>query len=184
MPLDGSRSGWAHGPLRALTCRPISGAVGQERPVGYTARRSLNLTFGDSMETVYDLRTDTENIGHMQRGSLSPGPTGLAITHGLIGSPDWWAHIRAGTLHLRKVEGTVSGYWPGQWAAGPAEFEVRDQNGNASRWLCWLEPQLAGSVFRIGRAVQVQYVEQLLKTAFEGTRASKITVSIAVGTAP
>ena len=133
------------------------------------------------MKTVYHLRQNTDAIAHMQRASLESGPIGLRITHGLIGSPDWWSKVESGVLALQSVRGKVSGFWPGQWCDGPAEFEVQTSHGERTRWLCELPPSQAKTEFRVGRAVEVSFVEQELKSALEGkSNETKITVSIAL----
>jgi hypothetical protein len=103
------------------------------------------------------------------------------MTHGLVGSQEWWAQIKSGDLPLHSVQGIVSGFWPGQNDTGPAEFEVREADGKTSRWLCGAEPNVARNHFRRGRWVIVQYVCQQLKTAFEGCHETRITISICLG---
>jgi len=133
------------------------------------------------MKTVYHLRQDTEAIARMQRASLDPGPVGLRVTHGLIGSTDWWSRIESKSLALQVVRGKVSGFWPGQWGDGPAEFELQTNSGERSVWLCELPPSLSKQEFRIGRIVEVAFVDQELKSALEGkSNETKVTVSISV----
>lgn len=133
------------------------------------------------MKTVYQLRQDTEAIALMQRASLDSGPMGLRITHGLIGSPDWWSKVESGSLALQSISGKVSGFWLGQWSDGPAEFELQTSEGKCSRWLCELPPSQAKTEFCIGRAVEVSFVEQELKSALEGKGSeTKVTVSISL----
>jgi hypothetical protein len=112
---------------------------------------------------------------------LSDGPIGLKNTHGLIGADEWWEQIADGSLPIYEETGVVSGFWPGQWVTGPAEFELCDATGRKSHWLCEIEVGVARSAFRLNRPVWVRYVIQDLKTAFEGRTQSKVTVSIALG---
>lgn len=140
------------------------------------------LTLGvRSMKTVYHLQYDIETIASMQSASLGSGPTGLRITHGLVGSKEWWSNIESGTLPLQTLRGEVSGFWPGQWGDGPAEFELKTAYGERSMWLCEMPPSRAKALFIIGRAVEVSFVKQVRKTAVEGIGdESKITVSISL----
>jgi hypothetical protein len=117
----------------------------------------------------------------MQRSATSPGPVGLRITHGLVGSAEWWSQIQSEALPLQAERGVVSGYWPGQHGGGPAEFELRQPNGVTSHWHCELDPGQAGRRFLPGHPVEVQYVIQELKEAFNGSHATKVTVSISLG---
>jgi len=107
----------------------------------------------------------------------------LRATHGLVGFDDWWAQIESGALPVHRVIGAVSGYWPGQWAAGPAEFELKEPNGDRSMWDCGLEPPNATFAFRIGRPVEVRYVLQDMEAlrGDAGGRASKTMISILLG---
>ena len=130
------------------------------------------------MEVIYTLRNDTDAIAQMQHGSLSGGPAGLRVTHGLVGSDEWWTHIESGSLPVFLSQGVVSGFWPGQWGDGPAEFEVQQSDGHKTHWLCMLEPKQAKHVFIVGRPVIVQYVNQLLRHEFAGKRESKVTIAI------
>jgi hypothetical protein len=132
-------------------------------------------------EIVYELRNDAETIRHMQSAMLSDEPNGLKNSHGLIGTDEWWQQVLAGTLPIHEEVGVISGFWPGQWAGGPPEFELCDTTGRKSRWLCEVEVGEAGVAFRLGRPVCVRYVMQELKTALNGCTQSKVTVSIALG---
>jgi hypothetical protein len=133
------------------------------------------------MKTVYDLRNDSGGIAHMQSGSLDAGPVGLRVTHGLIGSTEWWMQIQNGTLQLHSVQGVISGFWPGQGGDGPAEFELEHPDGSKSMWLCEVEPDVAKRSFGIGRRALVKYVIQESKSPINGTHESKVTVSISLG---
>lgn len=133
------------------------------------------------MKTIYDLRSDSERIAHMQSASLDEGLAGLRATHGLVGSTEWWKQIHNGTLQQHSVQGVVSGFWPGQGGSGPAEFELEHSDGTKSKWLCDLEPEVAKRSFRIGCNALVRFVVQELKSPFNGTHETKVTVSIAVG---
>ena len=134
-----------------------------------------------TFESVYCLRDDKMSIESMQRGSLSDGPVGLRMTHGLVGSDQWWARQVEGTLQVTRVEGVISDFWPGQWGDGPAEFALRLESGNVSQWLCEIEPKQAARLFQIGRLAAVTFVEQELKTAFAGSTSTKVVTVIALG---
>lgn len=133
------------------------------------------------MDIVYELRNDTDTVRHLQSAMLSDEPLGLRNTHGLIGSDEWWEQIFTGTLAIHEEIGVISGFWPGEWAGGPAEFELCDETGCKSRWLCGVDVTLASIAFRIARPVCVRYVVQELKAVFQGRTRNKVTVSIALG---
>lgn len=132
------------------------------------------------MKTIYSLRADPEPIKHMQNASLSKGTAGLKITHGLIGSPEWWQAIESGALQVHKLRGKISRFWPGHHGDWP-EFELEEVNGHRSVWACELPAGQARSAFAEGAAVEVDYVLQELKTKFEGSSQSKVTLAIRAG---
>lgn len=132
-------------------------------------------------ERVYCLRDDSVSIESMQCGSQSKGPIGLRVTHGLVGSDLWWKAQADGTLPVARLEGVISGFWPGQWGDGPAEFEFRLESGAVSKWLCGVEPKQAARMFHIGRLAVVTYVEQELKTAFADNKSTKVVITISLG---
>lgn len=148
----------------------------RERLAVRTPPRILNC-----MDIVYELRSDTDTVRHMQSGMLSEEPIGLKNTHGLVGTDEWWEQIAVGTLPIHEEVGVISEFWPGQWGDGPAEFELCDTTSRKSRWLCGVEMRAARVAFRPGRPACVRYVIQELKTAFQGRAQSKVTVSISLG---
>ena len=117
----------------------------------------------------------------MRRASQSDGPHGLRITHGLVGSDQWWASQLDGSLPVVRLEGLISGFWPGQWGDGPSEFELTVVSGAKSTWFCGTAPNQAARVFKIGRRAAVTYVEQQLKTEFAGSTSTKVVTAIALG---
>lgn len=133
------------------------------------------------MNTIYQLRQDVTSIAQMQRASLDAGAAGLRITHGLIGSAEWWSQVDSGALPIHTVRGMVSGFWPGQWNDGPAEFELQTEQGERQLWLCEIPAAQAILEFRIGRTVAVSYVRQSLKARIEGQiNDTPITISISL----
>jgi hypothetical protein len=131
------------------------------------------------MEVVYDLREDAEGIAQMQRQALLKD-RGLRVTHGLVGSPEWWAQIKSGALPLKTITGVVSGFWPGQGGGGPAEFQIKEHDGTLSQWMCEMEPAPANRQFVLGRPVMIEYVVQEFKTEVCGSHETKVPVSIAL----
>lgn len=114
----------------------------------------------------------------MQRASQSDSTLGLMMTHGLIGSADWWSAIQTGRLPVVSERGEIQRVWLGQHAAGPAEIEILAAEGQLSRWLCNLEPSLAKRELLAGRSAVVEYVVQDLKAAFNGSQQTKIALTV------
>ena len=133
------------------------------------------------MNPIYQLRQDLTAIAQMQRASLGTGTAGLCITHGLVGSAEWWSEVDSGSLPVHTVEGTVVGFWPGQWRDGPAEFALQTEQGERQLWFCEIPVAQATLEFRIGRTVAVSYVKQAPKAHIEGKTCDvPITVSISL----
>jgi hypothetical protein len=116
----------------------------------------------------------------MQKGALSAGPIGLRVTHGLIGTDEWWANIQTGWLKVHTARGTIRSCSLGQHRGGPAEFLLVEQDGTQSGWLCAMEPREAESTFKPGAAVEVDFVYQELKSPFNGLSRTKVPVAIRV----
>ena len=130
------------------------------------------------MRTVYSLRTDPD-LERMQEASVGTEPVGLRQTHGLVGSAEWWAQIERGSLPFHTVSGAVAQFWPGHHGDWP-EFELLESSGSKSIWGCLVTAAEAARVFCPGKQVELDYVQQELRVAFNGSDASKLTVAIRV----
>lgn len=129
------------------------------------------------MNCVYELKRDPDGIAGMQRASLD-SPYGLTITHGLVGSSEWWQQVASGSLPTQRRVGLVSVFWPGQGKAGPVEFQLRAEDGTTSNWPCEMEPLAAGKVFTLHRPAAVEYVVQELKIPFNDRTETNVPLSI------
>jgi hypothetical protein len=129
------------------------------------------------MSCIYELKRDADGITRMQQASLE-SPYGLKITHGLVGSAEWWQQVASGALPTRHRVGLVSGFWPGQGKAGPAEFQLRAEDGSTSNWPCEMEPLAAEREFKLHRPAAVEYVVQELKMPFDDRTETIIPMSI------
>jgi hypothetical protein len=132
------------------------------------------------MAVTYRLRDDLDTLVSMQRASQSDSTLGLMMTHGLIGSAEWWSAVETGRLPVVSERGEIQRVWQGQHAAGPAEFEMRTAEGHLSRWLCNLDPSLAKCELLAGRSAFVEYVLQDLKAAFNGSQQTKIALTVSI----
>lgn len=132
------------------------------------------------MKTIYSLEHDTDAIASMQRASLEAGPFGLRITHGHIGSREWWSQVGSGALRLHLAKGTISGFWPGQWGDGPATFELQTKDDQRSMWLCRIDSYEAKEEFYIGRDVEVAFVVQQHKSALVGSSSDETNITVSI----
>lgn len=131
------------------------------------------------MYTVYNLRNDP-HLKVMQDLSQSESVIGTQPTPAVIGSEKWWRHVESGSLAIHRAEGLISGFWPGQYEQGPAEFRLQEDNGSTSNWSCGIDPAEATRLFLVGRRCAVEFVELELKMAFQGRSHALIAIRIAV----
>lgn len=122
------------------------------------------------METVYRLRDRKDSLLRMQEASLSHPFLGVKVTHGLIGTDEWWENIATGKLQRHSVRGFVTGLWLGMHNSEPGTFAIQAQDGTVFREMTTLEASESIEKFPLGRAVEVDYVIQEPKYTLEGSR--------------
>jgi hypothetical protein len=132
----------------------------------------------DSMKTVYSLRSDPD-LASMQTASRESGNIGLRQTHGLVGSPEWWAHMEEGSLSISTTTGTVIHFFPGHHGDWP-EIEIRESDGTSSDWGCRVPANEAVHYFVLGAKVEFDHVQQELKVPFNGSNATCLVIAIRV----
>lgn len=100
---------------------------------------------------LYDIRHDVSLLEKMRKASISNGPWGVAIQHGLIGSPEWWSALESGQIKLETFVGVISAnYGP---HGDTLEVHITGPEGKQS-WTAW-----NGFEFTlVGRQVRSQYV--------------------------
>src|SRR5262245_110866 len=82
---------------------------------------------------VYRLRDDLQRIEQIQHATLTTTEFGIAPTHGLLGSNEWWDQIATGRLPTETLRGVISRVYMGSMGDWP-EFEVRSDAGELSSW--------------------------------------------------
>ena len=60
------------------------------------------------MTTVYQLTQDNDFTQNVQRATKTTEEFGIEPTHGLFGSPEWWARIQSGELPIQTLRGTMA----------------------------------------------------------------------------
>ena len=121
------------------------------------------------MQTIYRLKDRPESVHRMQEASLSHPFLGVKITHGLIGSQEWWDNIASGHLPLHPVRGIVRGLWLGMHNSEPGSFAMELADGTWFKSMTTLDAAESARMFTLGRFVEVDYVEQEAKHAPPGT---------------
>jgi hypothetical protein len=116
------------------------------------------------MFTIYRLHSDRREIQQVQEATQSTDGWGLEPTHGLFGSPEWWQHIRDGTLPVQHIKGKISRVYMSSMNDWP-EFAVLSDAGEESEWSRYAnEPEFA-AFYTVGRPIEIDYVVQRTRGA-------------------
>src|SRR5262245_36627437 len=119
------------------------------------------------MITIYRLQLDKNYISEVQQATETTDKFGIEPTHGSFGSPEWWQHIREGTLPVHQVKGTVSSVHVGSMNDWP-EFTLHTESGEEFTWSRYASCPEFASLYTVGRAVEVDYVIQRLRATSIG----------------
>src|SRR5215813_5315166 len=96
------------------------------------------------MMTIYRLQFDKDYITQVQQGTEMSDSFGLEPTHGVFASPEWWQHIRDGTLPVHHLKGTICSVHMGSMNDWP-EFTVRTEDDEEFTWSRYANsPEFAG----------------------------------------
>lgn len=104
-----------------------------------------------SPDVVYDIRQDNVLLAQMRRTSLASGQLGLAIEHGVVGSPEWWAAVEAGQVKIETFIGVILRVDGGPM--GDSAIVRIQGEGEMKSWVAWegFEAHL------VGKRVEVKY---------------------------
>ena len=86
----------------------------------------------DSHLVVYYIRRDSEGLKLKHEASVAGGWGGLEITHGLIGTPEWWSAVEAGKFKVETFDGVVRS----AAAGNQLHVHIEGEQG-AQRWMAW-----------------------------------------------
>ena len=111
------------------------------------------------MITIYRLQLDKSYITEVQEATESTEKFGIEPTHGIFGSPEWWQHIREGTLPVHHLKGTVSSVHMGSMNDWP-EFTLRNEDGEEFTWSRYASDPEFGMLYTVGRPIEIDYVIQ------------------------
>lgn len=123
------------------------------------------------MKLVYRLSEELDNdLGQVAAAqALSLDATrpcvGLKGTHGLFGSPEWWANIEAGIIPKKRLSGVIARvYVAGQdYSDVPNAFDLRGSDGHVHMEGIYVNSQDDVALYQVGRQVEVVYVLDELK---------------------
>jgi hypothetical protein len=114
----------------------------------------------DSPRVAYDIRRDSVGLELMRKASLSDGPWGVELNHGLVGSPEWWSAIESEQLKLESFTGTIR-VVAGGMMGDTLNVHIEGTN-EKQRWVAWrgFDPTLDG------KKVCTRYVRMSPKQPF------------------
>jgi hypothetical protein len=130
------------------------------------------------MMTIYRLQSDKDYIAEVQKATQTTDKFGIEPTHGLFGSPEWWQHIRNGTLPVHHLRGTISTVYMGSMNDWP-EFTLRTKDGEEFTWSRYANCADFTGLYTLGRAIEVDYVVQRYRATDLGT-GTQVRIPIAI----
>ena len=111
------------------------------------------------MIKVYQLRLSKEMIQQVQHATLTTWTGGIAKTHGLFGSEEWWENIASGRLQKRTVAGVITQLSDGPYGDWP-EFTMSSESGKDMTFSRFANGKVLSAAYAVGRHVEVDYVLQ------------------------
>ena len=135
-----------------------------------------------NMVTVYRLRQDKQQIDAVQRATSNTWKFGVAQTHGLFGSDEWWSNIESGKLVIYTLRGTIGKIYLGGMRDTP-EFIMRSEDGKETSWLRCANNKELDDFYAVGRRIEVDYVLQRHRffSGLNYLRRHKIVLEIRIG---
>jgi hypothetical protein len=144
------------------------------------------------MVTVFQLRKAKQHIEDVQRATLTTWRFGVAKTHGLFGSDEWWRNIESGKLPVHTLSGVITRLFMGGMRDTP-EFTMRSDDGRESNWLRYANDEQAPNLYvskkledlyEVGRRIEIDYVLQRRRFFGYGSffRRHKVVIEMRIGT--
>jgi hypothetical protein len=98
----------------------------------------------NSPRVSYDIRRDLVEMELMCKASLSDGPWGVDLNHGLVGSDEWWSAIKSGQIRMETFVGIVR-MVDGGMMGDTLEVHIEGEKGK-QQWVAWrgFDPTLNG----------------------------------------
>jgi len=112
-----------------------------------------------SLNVVYRLKDDPGYIDKVQTATLTTKDFGIEQTHGLFGSPEWWAKISSGELPIHTASGIITRRYMESMNDWPA-FAMRSDSGEESSWSRFGHSGADGRYYQPGYRIEIDYVLQ------------------------
>jgi len=119
-------------------------------------------------------------VAAMQKATLTTEQFGIELTHGLIGTEEWWSKIRSGELRVHTLRGRISRMYMGSMGDWP-EFTLTTLEGESSSWTREAANTELSKLYVEGRDVELDYVLQHhRKKSLDGGAEIKLVLAIRV----
>jgi hypothetical protein len=125
-----------------------------------------------SPRVLYDIREDVSHLEKMRKASTSKGPWGVAIPHGVVGSPEWWSAVESGQIKLETFVGTISSTDNGPMG-DTLEVHIKGPEGVQS-WIAWKGFEIA----LVGTKVCTHYVRLAPKNPSTDSRLIPVLLQV------
>jgi hypothetical protein len=143
------------------------------------------------MVTVFELRKAKQHIESVQQATLTTWKWGIAKTHGLFGSDEWWRNIDSGKLPVHTLNGIITRLFMGGMRDTP-EFTMRSDDGRESNWLRYANVGQVPDVYvnkrledlyEVSRRIEIDYVLQRNRFFGYGNffRRHKVVIEVRIG---
>lgn len=109
--------------------------------------------------TVYDLKRAQPRVRWLQEACTTTRDLGFEPTHGLFGSPEWWANVETGKLPRHRIVGEIAGLYN---VGMLAEFSLLDEGGIHTTWARECNRPEDDELYAVERAIEIEYVLQKL----------------------
>lgn len=131
---------------------------------------------------VYQLRQSKQEIEAAQRATLTTWKFGIARTHGLFGSDEWWKNIESGKLKVQTLSGVITRLYMGSMGDWPM-FDMRSETGKEFSFSRYSNGKDLGNLYAAGRSIEVDYVLQRhrLFSDLSFLKRHKVVVEVRIG---
>jgi hypothetical protein len=115
-----------------------------------------------SMRVIYRLKDDRQHVENVKKTTLTTKEFGIEQTHGVFGSPEWWAKISSGELPIHTSKGTITRRYMASMNDWP-EFTMVDDSGRESNWNRYGNSGEDDRYYQPGRRIEIDYVWQQIR---------------------
>lgn len=134
------------------------------------------------MVTIYQLRQNKQQIEAVQRSALKTWKFGIARTHGVFCSDEWWKNVETGKLAVRTLRGIVTRISMGSMGDWPL-FNMRSNTGKDFSFSRYANGKDLDDLYAVGRMIEVDYVLQRYRpfSDLSFLKRHKVVIEVRIG---